>query len=1107
MARLYGGSVVMLGLPDDPESELDLDSVGEGDLQYIHVLSRYEVVCSEIERDVKSPLWGFPKWVDIPTEIGVQQRVHPSRCVFFQAGDKIARVTAVNEFWSDSVLDAVDEAVKTAGIVTNGVAQLVSEAKVDIIKIPGLTKNIMTDTYRDRLTARFNFANARKSILNALILDEADTWERAQTSFSALPDILKMYLLIASGAADIPATRFLGQTAVGLNSTGESDMRNYYDHVKAVQENDMRPRMTALDECLIRSALGRRDKNIHYTWNPLWQMDEQQKAELAERKAKVFASDIATAALPEYALAKGRINQLIEDGLYPGFEEAIEEAEALGESIEDDVERRQKEEELALQQAEMMTQMGGMGGPSGAAAPGKPNGSKPPFGGGNKGGKDEEAEDSAWDADWDESEHPRDEIGRFTEAGGQGGGQGKAQGVAVRRGGRPHPGLGYSDKAFVDRDGRIVTSNTRDAIRALWENKKVVLDQPREVATLLDRLARIGRKAEALGVRAPNFNLCNVSVQGTSLFCDEAHGFPRVVMPQLKGIPLPDSPAAAMKADTRGEVDTTAQFRDYLTQQGYHITDATEGASYLRPSQNELKGANVAGIAQAIRQGKLADERIFVSKDNYIVDGHHRWAGTVTVDWEDGKGGDIPMKVARVDAGIVELLAHARAFARRMGIPQLSVAQGNPAMEAEARRRAKDDAHNWRTTYDVLNGAIRGARMSPPILRRIAALDGLLGPLETGITAYRRIDRDIVLMPGMRLADAGYVAAKATPPGTQRQGRLVELYIPAGAPVLFDQDEVLLARNSVFEVVSVNDSVLVMELVQAADYNANPDWIKGEGGRFEGSRPGEGAGKGESFARGGVERVPPAEVDLSRRDREVERSAVKRYNTQKLELVGKYHAAYGKIISADDAKDLFKDDGYNGTNAAAVHEPAAQLAKVAFRAALRNNREAYAVLYAGGSGSGKTSAISGTLPNLEQRAAAVLDGNLSKLSSAYERLDEIERAGKKAHVVYIYRDPEDAWENGVIKRMQRTSRTVPLSVFLKNHAGSLDVVRKLIGERNTTVTLINNSLGKDKARLEQPEWLATLGYDAKLKDRLLARTKALYQEGRISREQYDALTA
>lgn len=89
-------------------------------------------------------------------------------------------------------------------------------------------------------------------------------------------------------------------------------------------------------------------------------------------------------------------------------------------------------------------------------------------------------------------------------------------------------------------------------MRALAENKKVVLDQPREVATLIDKLSKITKEMVAKGEKAPNFNLCNVSVKGTNLFCAESKGIPRIKMPQM-------------------DSEQTKEFRHWLKDKGYAI--------------------------------------------------------------------------------------------------------------------------------------------------------------------------------------------------------------------------------------------------------------------------------------------------------------------------------------------------------------------------------------------------------------------------------------------------------------------------------------------------------------------------------------------------------
>lgn len=217
-----------------------------------------------------------------------------------------------------------------------------------------------------------------------------------------------------------------------------------------------------------------------------------------------------------------------------------------------------------------------------------------------------------------------------------------------------------------------------DVVKAadlLGQGKRVRLSQRREVSTLLAELAKRVQDAKAKGDSAPNFDLCKVTVKNTNLFCVESKGIPRVQMPQLSGKPAAGTAADKLPKNAKGEVDLGPAFRKMLADRGVKITDGTEQAAYLRASQSELNGAKVAGMTSVLSSGgKLAgNPRLFVSSDNYIVDGHHRWAANVGYDLEDGVLGDVPMDIARVSMPIIELLFEANEFARRMGIPQAAV--------------------------------------------------------------------------------------------------------------------------------------------------------------------------------------------------------------------------------------------------------------------------------------------------------------------------------------------------------------------------------------------------------------------------------------------------
>lgn len=241
--------------------------------------------------------------------------------------------------------------------------------------------------------------------------------------------------------------------------------------------------------------------------------------------------------------------------------------------------------------------------------------------------------------DWDEDSHPRDDHGRF----GDGGGGDNTVG-----------------------NGKPITS-IDDALKSLKNGQGVMFERPEQAVTLLNKLADIGAEAKAKGEKAPMYDLCKVSITGTNLFCADNVNIPRSEMPQFKGTPTPGSPADELPKNDKGRVDAGEMFEKYLDSQGIKVENTDEDASRLRASQNQLDGVKVAEMMRAIDSGKLsAPARIFTSNDNYIIDGHHRWAAEVAIQLEHG--GKVRLPIARIDQSVLNALKTANGFTQQIGI-------------------------------------------------------------------------------------------------------------------------------------------------------------------------------------------------------------------------------------------------------------------------------------------------------------------------------------------------------------------------------------------------------------------------------------------------------
>lgn len=324
-ARLFGGAAVFIGTGErDTASELNPDRIGKGGIKYLTVMTRRQLTPTEIEQDPQSLRFGKPKAYRLP---GSTVEIHPSRLVIFIGAEHPDPELAdgLQFGWGDSVLLTAMSAVKHYDETMANVVSLVYEAKIDVINIPNLMSSLQDKNYERNLLERLRLAATAKGINGTLILDGSETHSSKSASFGTLPDVIAKTEQGVAGAFDIPGSRMFGLSSGGLNANGEENTRNYYDNVSAQQRLVIKPAMSVLDECLIRSSTGARPPEIHYAWAPLWQPTAKERADIGKTTADTISVLNATKLWDSDALSQAATNLLVEQSVLPGLEAAVEE--------------------------------------------------------------------------------------------------------------------------------------------------------------------------------------------------------------------------------------------------------------------------------------------------------------------------------------------------------------------------------------------------------------------------------------------------------------------------------------------------------------------------------------------------------------------------------------------------------------------------------------------------------------------------------------------------------------------------------------------------------------------------------------------------------------
>lgn len=187
----------------------------------------------------------------------------------------------------------------------------------------------------------------------------------------------------------------------------------------------------------------------------------------------------------------------------------------------------------------------------------------------------------------------------------------------------------------------------------------------------------------------------------------------------------------------------------------------------------------------------------------------------------------------------------------------------------------------------------------------------------------------------------------------------------------------------------------------------------------------------------------------------------------------------GRILNTDDAREMSPEYRADRTRSADVHEPSSAFVKQMYAEKLSKDtptgRDNTVLFTAGGTGAGKTTGLqeASKVSQGIKNAEIVYDTNMNKFESADQKIQQALKAGRNVGIVYTYRDPIEAMENGALKRASRmeqemgTGRTVPIEEHFKTHMGSREVMERLQDkygdDHRFHMMVIDNSRGPGKA--------------------------------------------
>jgi len=301
-STMYGtGLFIIMTKEAPPDRPFDISRMLPGDLANIITVDRYDATIVSKTNNPLSLNYGKPEVYRIQLKMGGSFNVHYTRVIRFDGV-----VSTSDNSWESydpdwgvaSIVPVICEILQSSN-VSKGIAQLVNESSIPVQKVEGLTDILGSEGADNEMSLndRMSQVTALRSIYRTVFMDNEDSFERHDVTFSGLPEVMDRNDRRLAAAAGIPYSRFMETSALGMNATGDGDFKNYAVGIASKQVNQLTQPYDKIDRVLEKNA-GINEK-IKYRFPSLIDMSDQEKADILLKKSQALAPLLLNAVITE----------------------------------------------------------------------------------------------------------------------------------------------------------------------------------------------------------------------------------------------------------------------------------------------------------------------------------------------------------------------------------------------------------------------------------------------------------------------------------------------------------------------------------------------------------------------------------------------------------------------------------------------------------------------------------------------------------------------------------------------------------------------------------------------------------------------------------------
>lgn len=312
-ARAWGGGFLLLGVNDGHRVDEPLDLKNAKEFLFAASCDKTELQPIDWYDDPERANFGEPCLYQLVRQAGISidaRQIHATRVIRFDGSMTTRRRRLTNSSWSESVLQRVYGSLRQFNAAYAAVSTLLQEASLRTIGMKDLARMMAADS-GNQLKQRLAIMDNMTSVARAVLYDkDFESVSRVEVgALSGLSDALRSYIVYLSGAAHIPVTVLMGQAPAGLNATGDSDMRQFYDRIAAERPLYLTPKLIRLATVVCACDDGPTNgvvPRIAVDWPSMYAPTPAEEADIRLKNAQADQIYLATGVLTPEEVATSR---------------------------------------------------------------------------------------------------------------------------------------------------------------------------------------------------------------------------------------------------------------------------------------------------------------------------------------------------------------------------------------------------------------------------------------------------------------------------------------------------------------------------------------------------------------------------------------------------------------------------------------------------------------------------------------------------------------------------------------------------------------------------------------------------------------------------------